>query len=360
MTVSQITKESVLQALKQVQDPDFHKDIVTLGFVKEVTVREGKVTVVIELTTPACPFRNQMKDQAHEAVAALPGVKEVEVTMTSNVRSGELTQQEPEMLPEVKNIIAVASGKGGVGKSTVSANLALALAQTGAKVGLLDADIYGPTIPTLMGIKNPQVRQSEDHFLVPLEQYGVKIMSMGFFLPPDKAAVLRGPMLDKLLTQFLGDVAWGELDYLVIDLPPGTGDVQLSICQKIMMTGALVVSTPQDVALSVAQRAIFMFRQLNTPILGLVENMSYYLCSHCGQREEIFGTGAVKRASQDLNLPFLGEIPLATNIRACSDAGKPVVFSDPDSPQAKAFVQVAQNLAAQISIHNMTNAARPS
>jgi ATP-binding protein involved in chromosome partitioning len=239
-----------------------------------------------------------------------------------------------------------------VGKSTVSANLAVALAQSGAQVGLMDADVYGPSIPTLMGLSEKPV-SGPNQKMIPVTQYDVKIISMGFFLPEEKAVIWRGPMLDKMITQFLGGVQWGELDYLIIDLPPGTGDIQLSLCQKVPLTGAVIVSTPQDVALNVAQKAIAMFNQLNTPVLGIVENMSHYRCSHCGQRDEIFGTGGARKVSESRGLPFLGEIPLSTNIRVHSDQGKPVVLADPESEQAKAFLQVAENTAAQISIRAM-------
>jgi len=233
--------------------------------------------------------------------------------------------------------------------------LALALAQSGAKVGLMDADVYGPTIPTLLGASEKPTT-GQDNRINPVSRYGLKLMSMGFFLPEEKAAMWRGPMLDKMITQFLQGVVWGELDYLIVDLPPGTGDIQLSLCQKVPLTGAVVVSTPQDVALNVAKKAIAMFDQLNTPILGLVENMSDYICSHCGERDAIFGTGGTRSTSERLNLPFLGEIPLSKTIRECSDRGTPIVLSDPQSEQAKAFIQVAENLAAQVSIRNISGA----
>ncbi|MFQ5930485.1 MAG: Mrp/NBP35 family ATP-binding protein [Acidobacteriota bacterium] len=344
-------KLTILEALKSVRDPDLGRDIVSLGFVKDVRVCSGVAALTIELTTPACPVKDRMKEQAEQVVLSLPGIEEVNIKMTAQVRSSPSQGRGP-FLPGVKNVLPVGSGKGGVGKSTVSANVALALAQSGAKVGLMDADIYGPSIPTLMGISDKPVVGANQQIL-PVAQYGVKVISMGFFLPEDKAVIWRGPMLDKMITQFLAGVDWGELDYLVIDLPPGTGDVQLSLCQKIALTGAVVVSTPQDVALNVAQKAILMFNQLNCPILGIVENMSYYLCGHCGEREEIFGRGGAREVSERRQLPFLGEISLSTKIRVQSDLGRPVVLSDPGSLQAQAFVEVAENLAAQISIRNM-------
>ena len=343
-------KIGIVDALKSIKDPDLGRDIVSLGFVKEVKFCGGVAAVTIELTTPACPVKDQMREEARQAILALDGIDEVNVEMTARVRSS--SSESAGLLPGVKNVIPVASGKGGVGKSTVSANLAAALAQSGAQVGLMDADVYGPSIPTLMGLSEKPV-SGPNQQIIPVTQYDLKIISMGFFLPEDKAVIWRGPMLDKMITQFLGGVQWGELDYLIIDLPPGTGDIQLSLCQKVPLTGAVIVSTPQDVALNVAQKAIAMFNQLNTPVLGIVENMSHYRCSHCGQRDDIFGTGGARKVSDSKGLPFLGEIPLSTNIRVHSDQGKPVVLADPGSEQAKAFLQVAENTAAQISIRNM-------
>jgi len=345
----------VLDALRVVTDPDLGRDIVTLGFVKDVRVSDGTVGFSIELTTPAGPVRERMRQQAREAVAALPGVGGVDVTMTARVRGSPGPIKE-RLSPSVRNVIPVASGKGGVGKSTVSANLALALASTGARVGIMDADVYGPTIPTLMNVytlPKPTIEGT-----VPAEQYGVKIISMGFFLREDDAIIWRGPMLHKTVQHFLGNVLWGELDYLIVDLPPGTGDVQLTLCQAIPLTGAVVVSTPQDVALKVAQKAIAMFNQLHTPVLGIVENMASYVCPSCGARDEVFGAGGARRAAERLGVPFLGEIPLATEIRTSSDAGRPIVL-DPTSPFAKAYLGVAEKLAAQVSIRNMQRELTP-
>lgn len=344
-----------MDALRVVTDPDLGRDIVSLGFVKDVRVSDGTVGFTIELTTPACPERERMRQLAREAVSALPGVGGVDVTMTARVRGSPGAVKE-RLIPSVKNVIPVASGKGGVGKSTVSANLALALAATGARVGIMDADVYGPTIPTLMNahtLPKPTVEGT-----VPAEQYGVKIISMGFFLREDDAIIWRGPMLHKTVQHFLGNVLWGELDYLIVDLPPGTGDVQLTLCQAIPLTGAVVVSTPQDVALKVAQKAIAMFNQLNTPVLGIIENMASYVCPSCGASDEVFGSGGARRAAERLAVPFLGEIPLATEIRISSDAGRPIVL-DPTSPLAKAYLGVAEKLAAQVSIRNMQRELTP-
>jgi ATP-binding protein involved in chromosome partitioning len=344
-----IDEHSVLNALRMVRDPDLGRDIVALGFVKDVKICGGAVSFTIELTTPACPVREQMRAQARAAVAALPGVETVEVRLTSQVRTGAARQGG--LLPAgIRNVVPVASGKGGVGKSTVAANLALALAHTGARVGMMDADAYGPSQPTILGKTDPPVRRSDGRLEPPIA-HGVKTISMGYFLKPDEVTLWRGPMLHKMIEQFFGGVAWGELDYLIVDLPPGTGDVQLSLCQAIPLTGAVVVTTPQDVALNVAKKAIFMFHRLNTPILGLVENMAYYVCPHCGSRDDVFGAGGGRRCAEQLEIPFLGEIPLLTSIRTTSDAGIPIVVAQPDSPGAQAFRIVAENLAAQISIH---------
>jgi ATP-binding protein involved in chromosome partitioning len=348
--VSETVSEAVvLNALRRIEDPDLHRDIVTLGFVKDLQLKNGDVSFKIELTTPACPVRDKLKADAEHAVRDIAGVKSVSVEMTAQVRTTP-GQVKEKLIPGVKNVIPVASGKGGVGKSTVSANLALALARMGAKVGLMDADVYGPSIPLIMGVKD-QPREDGDK-VVPAMRSGVKVISMGFFIREDQAVIWRGPMLAKMIEQFLGGVSWGELDYLIVDLPPGTGDIQLSLCQRIPLTGAAVVTTPQDVALRVAEKAIIMFRQLNTPVLGIIENMSYFICKH-GERENIFGEGGGKRASERLNIPFLGELPLSTAVRVASDNGNPTVLSSPESVEGKAFLKVAENLAAQISIRGL-------
>ena len=348
-----VTQEQILKALAQVNDPDLHQDIVSLGFVKNVKVENGAVALTIELTTPACPVRDQMKEQAAQVVRALPGVTQVVIAMTSQVRASIPSQTRGSaLIPTIKNVVAVASGKGGVGKSTVSANLALALAKTGAKVGLMDADVYGPSIPTILGITTaPEL--TPERRIIPVERHSLKVISMAFFMKPEEAVIWRGPMLHKTVEQFLGSVEWGSLDYLIVDLPPGTGDVQLSLCQLIPLTGAVIVSTPQDVALNVAQKAIAMFKKLNAPILGIIENMSAYVCPHCGKRDEIFGSGGARQIAERLGISFLGEIPLATTIRETSDAGTPIVLADPNAPAARAFTTLAEQLAAQVSIRAM-------
>ena len=338
--------QDILKALSTVQDPVQKRDLVSLGYIKDLIVERGKVHFRIQLPVPPGRMRDEMQKQAQQAVSQLSGVSSVEVLMTSLVQKSQATTKGPtptptqsarSLIPTVRHVIPVASGKGGVGKSTVSVNLALALAHEGARVGMMDADVYGPTVPTLLGItEQPQVL--EDNRLVPLEKHGLKVMSMGFFIKEGEAIVWRGPMLHKTMEQFLGGVVWGDLDYLIIDLPPGTGDIQLSLCQIIPMTGAVIVSTPQDVALNVATKAIFMFNKLNCPVLGIIENMS----------GEIFGSGGAKKVAEKLGFPFLGEIPLATELRLTSDEGKPIVVSNPNSPLSQAFLQVAKNLANQI------------
>lgn len=345
-----VNQEQVLDALRNVVDPDLHRDIVTLGFVQDLKVHDNRVSFTLKLTTPACPVKDELKQQAEESVRALPGVEAVAVEMSSEVRAhGGATGKG--MIPGIRNVIPVASGKGGVGKSTVSANLAVALSLTGARVGLMDADVYGPSIPTIMGVtENPQ---PGGRGIRPVEAYGVPVISAGFFVRPDQAVVWRGPMLAKMIEQFLGQVEWGELDYLIVDLPPGTGDVQLTLCQRIPLTGAVIVTTPQPVAINVAEKAIIMFQQLKTPVLGIIENMSYWESRKTGEREYIFGSGGAEKAAEKWDFPVLGKIPLATTIRETSDSGRPIVLEDPDSPAAAAFTHVAKNLAAQVSIRNM-------
>ena len=301
-----IAPEDIRAALSQIKDPDLGRDIVTLGFVKDLQIDGENVSFAIELTTPACPVRDQMKEEAHRAVLSLPGVTNVEVEMTSKVR-GTQSEQKDELIPLVKNVVPVASGKGGVGKSTVSANLAVALAQLGARVGLMDADVYGPSIPTIMGATAPPTaRERHDRSRPPLRRQD---RVDGLLRAERRGHHLAGPMLAKVIDKFLGGVEWGELDYLLVDLPPGTGDVQLSLCQKIPLTGAAVVSTPQDLAFNVAEKAIFMFTKLRTPVLGLVENMSGFECRHCGHREEIFGSGGARRFAAASGSPSWARSP---------------------------------------------------
>ena len=344
-----VTKEQVLSALRDVQDPDLHKDIVTLGFVKDVQIEGGEVDFTVELTTPACPVKDQLKTEAEEKVAALDGVTAARAKMTASVSTrGGFGKQG---IPGVRNILAVGAGKGGVGKTTTSVNLAVALAQQGARVGLLDGDVYGPNTPQMLGISSAP-EMVGDKGIKPPEAYGIKVISMGMLVPPDQPVIWRGPMLHGAIQQFMRDVLWGELDYLVVDLPPGTGDVALSMAQSVPMSGAVVVTTPQGVAVSDVRKAVGMFRQLNIPILGVIENMSYFVCSHCDERTEIFGTGGGKRMGEELDIPFLGEVPIDTRVRSGGDEGKPIVDAAPDAPAAQAFVSLSSRVAAQVSIQN--------
>ena len=345
-----VTKEQVLSALRNVQDPDLHKDIVTLGFVKEVEVKGGEVDFTVELTTPACPVKDQMKAEAEALVAALPGVTAARAKMTANVstRGGFGRQQ----IPGIRNIVAVGAGKGGVGKSTTSVNLAVALAMKGARVGLLDGDVYGPNIPQMLGCTGTPAVDGEKR-IVPPEAHGIKVISMGMLVPADQPIIWRGPMLHGAVQQFMRDVAWGELDYLIVDLPPGTGDVALSMAQSVPMAGAVVVTTPQGVSVSDVTKAVGMFRQLNIPVLGVVENMSYFVCGHCQERTEIFGNGRGRKMAEAKQIPFLGEVPIDTRVRSGGDEGLPIVSSAPDAPAAQAFASVASQVAAQVSIQNL-------
>ena len=341
-----ISEEKILNALRTVIDPDLKRDVVSLGFIKDLKIEGGRVSFNLELTTPACPLKAQLKTAAEEAVKTVEGVTEAHVEITSNV-SAHRVQGREEMLPAVKNIVAIASGKGGVGKSTVSVSLAVALAGSGAKVGLLDTDIYGPSIPIMMGVtERPEIKGEK---LIPIIKYGVSLMSIGFLIAEDTPLIWRGPMVMKAVEQLLTDVEWGELDYLLVDLPPGTGDVQLTLAQKVPLSGTVIVTTPQDVALLDVVRGIAMFNKLNVPVLGVIENMSFFLCPHCGERTDIFSHGGGEAAAKKLGVPFLGEVPIDLKIRAGGDAGRPILVDDPESPQSKVFIRIGEQLAARIS-----------
>jgi ATP-binding protein involved in chromosome partitioning len=345
-----IDQNRVLEALKAVQDPDLHKDIVKLGFVKNLVIDGSRVAFTIELTTPACPVKDQMKEQARAVVAALPGVSSVEITMTAQVRAAVPPDLSRAPIPGVKNVIAVGAGKGGVGKSTVAVNLALALAQTGVRVGLIDADIYGPNVPMMLGLKAQLGTDGEK--IVPAEQYGLQVVSMGFLTSDDAPVIWRGPMLHGVIKQFFHDVRWKDLDYLIVDMPPGTGDVALSLSQTAYVAGAIVVTTPQQVSLSDSRRAVAMYQKLNIPILGLIENMSHFVCPSCLHESDIFGRGGAGRAAEEMQIPFLGSIPIYEPIRIGGDTGVPLVLSDPRSPAAAAFHSTAERTAAQVSIQS--------
>src|SRR2546428_3954849 len=340
-----------LDALRQVNDPDLHKDIVTLGFIKDLNIDGGNISFRIVLTTPACPVRDEMKNAAHELVTAIPGVQSVNVTMDAEVPKGRGLGDKVSV-PGVKNIIAISSGKGGVGKSTVAVNLAVSLAQDGARVGLMDADVYGPNVPIMLGVSaaRPEV---DGNRLIPIEAHGVRLMSMAVLQPGDKPMIVRGPILHGLVKQFLSDVKWGELDYLIVDMPPGTGDVQLSLAQLVPVQGAVLVTTPQDVAVADVRRALRMFETVAVPVLGIVENMSYFIAPDTGTRYNIFGEGGGQKLADTYHVPFLGAIPLGMDVREGGDNGVPVVVSHPDSPQAKGFRSVAEEVARQVSIEAM-------
>ena len=347
MTVA--NEQDVLKALEQVEDPDLHRNIVSLGFVQDIRIENGRVDLRIVLTTPACPVREEMQTQAEELLKALPDVSEVNVEMDAEVRSNQpMGNARP--VEGVRNIIAVASNKGGVGKTTVSVNLAVALAKQGARVGLLDADVTGPNVPIMMGFKAGFMAEGEKaQGLGTVDKYGVKLISLGFVLPRLSPVAWRGPMVGTAVRQLLHDIQWGELDYLLIDLPPGTSDASMSMAQEAPISGVVIVSTPADVAWEDAGKAVAMFDKLNVPVFGVIENMSYFNCPHCDERSEIFGHGGGRKAAEELGLEFLGEIPLDIKTREGADSGVPITESEPDSPQAQAFLRVAEQVAARCS-----------
>ncbi len=343
-----ITEQQVLEALSHVQEPELHRDLVTLKMIKDIRIQDDTVNFTVVLTTPACPLRTQIESESKAAVAAL-GAQQVNIKWDANVPSDSRIMGKLNI--PVRSTIAIASGKGGVGKSTVAVNLAVALAQAGAQVGLMDADIYGPNIPIMMGVTGQPMAKNEK--IIPMEAHGVKLMSMGFLVSPEQAVIWRGPMLHSAIRQFLSDVDWGPLDYLVIDLPPGTGDAQLTLIQSVPVTGGVIVATPQDVALADVVRGVMMFRKLQVPVLGVVENMSYFVCPHCGERTDIFAHGGAQKMAQKYEVPFLGEIPLDVTIRIGGDTGVPITVSQPYSPYAQAFRQFAEKVAAAVSVLNV-------
>ena len=350
MTISQggINESAVLDALKVVQDPDLHRDIVSLGFVKQVSIDGEMVSVVIELTTPACPVKDQMRQQAETVLRQLPGVEKVYVEMTANVRSASSPDEGRAAIPGVKNIIAVGAGKGGVGKTTVSVNLACALAQHGSRVGLLDGDIYGPNVPIMLGVQTQL--ETDGKKIVPAERYGIRVVSIGFLTQDEAPVIWRGPMLHGVIQQFFREVNWGDLDYLIIDMPPGTGDVALSLSQTVPVSGAVAVTTPQTVSLADTRRAIRMYQKLNIPVLGLLENMSHFVCPDCNHESDIFGKGGGELLAEQMKVPYLGQIPLYEPIRVGGDQGTPIVMTEPESPAGQALIDSAARLAAQVSI----------
>lgn len=346
-----VSEQSVLDALREIQDPDLHKDIVTLGFIRDLKIDGGNVSFRIVLTTPACPVKEQMEGAANELVSAMPGVTSVKVTMDAEVPKGRGIGEKI-AVDGVRNIIAVSSGKGGVGKSTVAVNIAVSLARDGARVGIMDADVYGPNVPLMLGVGN--VRPEVDgNKLIPINAHGVRLMSMALLQPGDKPMIVRGPILHGLVKQFLSDVLWGELDYLIVDMPPGTGDVQLSLAQLVPVQGAVLVTTPQEVAVMDVRRALRMFETVAVPVLGVVENMSYFVAPDTGNRYNIFGEGGGEKLADQYGVPFLGAVPMGMDVREGGDHGVPIVVSQPDSPQALAFKHVAEEIARQVSIEAM-------
>lgn len=354
-----LSESSVLEALRIVQDPDLHRDIVTLGFVKNVVITGGHVAFKVELTTPACPVKDLLRDQAHAAVRALPGVTSVAVEMTAQVRAVGRPEAGRAAVDGVKNIIAVGAGKGGVGKTTVAVNLAVALAKAGSRVALLDGDMYGPNVPIMLGFEKDRRLEQDGAKIVPAERYGVQAVSMGFLTTDDAPVIWRGPMLHGAIQQFFRDVKWTDVDYLIVDMPPGTGDVALSLSQTVPVAGAVVVTTPQTVSVADTRRAVKMYQKLNIPVIGVIENMSYFACSGCGKEADIFGKGGGEALAAEMGIPFLGSIPLSEPVRTGGDAGTPVVLSAPESPAALALTSAANRVAQQVSIASYARKAIP-
>lgn len=347
--MSLVTQEQVLAALSNVQEPELHRDLVSLNMIKDIVINNEEVSFTVQLTTPACPLRGRIQSEAKSAVMQIAGVSKVKVNLSSQIKADGLDRSVLGL--SIKNAIAVASGKGGVGKSTVSVNLAISLAKCGAKVGLLDADIYGPNVPTMMGVDHLPPASGEK--MVPAEVFGVKLMSIGFLVKPGQPLIWRGPMLHSAIRQFLADVEWGDLDYLIIDLPPGTGDAQLSLAQSIALSGVVIVTLPQAVSLEDANRGLQMFKVLNVPILGVVENMSYLELPD-GTRMDVFGNGGGETLAKEADVPFLGTIPMDPDVRKGGDAGSPIVISLPESASAKALSSIAEKVAASLSVAAMT------
>jgi len=343
MAEQQVSRQSVMEALGRVMDPELGKDLVTLGMIKDLEITDSRVKFTINLTTPACPLKNEIRQDAHQAVQAVAGVSEVEIEMGAEVPFGQKKSDRS----DIRNVVAIASGKGGVGKSTVAVNVAVSLAGSGARVGLLDADIYGPNIPTMMGVD--KIQETRDEKIVPPEAHCVKVMSIGFLVKPEQALIWRGPMLHSAIKQFINDVEWGELDYLVIDLPPGTGDVQLSLCQTLELQGGVIVTLPQEVSLDDARRGMNMFQELDVPILGVVENMSFLETSE-GEMMDIFGSGGGEKLAKETGVAFLGSIPIDPQVRKGGDSGIPVVISHPEAPVSKALQEVTEQIASRVSV----------
>jgi ATP-binding protein involved in chromosome partitioning len=354
----QVEQAAVLEALTVVRDPDLNRDIVSLGFIKDLAIQGGRVAFTIELTTPACPVKEQMRDQARAAVERVPGVSRVDVQMSARVREAVGADGPRQPVPGVKNVIAVGAGKGGVGKTTLAVNLALALAKCGSKVGMIDGDIYGPNVPLMLGLKTQLTTDGEK--ILPAEKYGLQIISMGFMTTDDAPIIWRGPMLHGAVQQFFREARWLDLDYLIVDMPPGTGDVALSLSQTVPVAGAIVVTTPQQVSLADSRRAVAMYKKLNIPTLGIVENMSYFVCPDCRHEADIFGHGGGERLAAELGVPFLGRVPIYQPIREGGDSGVPIVISEPDAPASRAIMAAAERAAAQVSIASYARRPEPT
>jgi ATP-binding protein involved in chromosome partitioning len=340
-------EQAVLEALRKVNDPELHRSIVEIGMVKNLVVKNGDVSFDIVLTTTACPLKAQIQKEATEAAQSVEGVKEVKANISGETLAPKVPKKNP--IPGIKNIIAVSSGKGGVGKTTVSVNLACALKKRGASVGILDADIYGPNVPLMMGLKNAVINQkTPEGKMKPPENYDVKVMSMAFLVKDEQPVVWRGPLLDRVIRQFFSDTGWGELDYLIVDLPPGTGDAQLTIIEAVPVVGAVIVTTPQDVAILDSKKGLSMFKNAGIPVLGVIENMSHYVCTHCGEKAALFGEGGGKYLAELLDVPYLGDVPMNPQVRKFADEGQPIVVAEPESIQAEAFLNIAHQLTTTI------------
>lgn len=352
-----LNEASVLEALKAVRDPDLNRDIVSLKFIKNLRIDLGRVAFAIELTTPACPVKDQMREQARAVVAAIPGVTSVEIEMTAQVRTAISPDMTKAPVPGVKNIIAVGAGKGGVGKTTVAVNLAIALSQAGGRVAMIDGDIYGPNVPLMLGI-NTQLT-TDGNKIVPAEQYGIKLVSMAFLTGDDAPVIWRGPMLHGVIQQFFREVRWENIDYMIVDMPPGTGDIALSLSQTVPVSGSVVVTTPQIVSVADTRRAVRMYQKLNVPTLGLIENMSHFVCPNCRHESDIFGKGGGEALAEELSVPFLGRIPIYEPIRIGGDTGVPITVGEKGSPASEAFRYAAERLAAQLSIASYKKSVIP-
>jgi ATP-binding protein involved in chromosome partitioning len=355
----ELTKEQIIEAIRPVNDPEIGRSLVELKMIPDIEITGRDVLVHVELTTPACPLKGKIEDDVRAALAStIPSVGDVTFKFTSRVRSSGAGRSDAQPIKGVKNAIAVASGKGGVGKSTVAVNLALGFKANGLRVGVLDADIYGPSVPRMLGISG-KPSMVDKTTLRPMENYGLKCMSIGFLVPEDTPMIWRGPMVMSALQQMLRDVAWGELDVMIVDMPPGTGDAQLTMAQQVALAGAVIVSTPQDIALIDARKGLAMFEKVNVPVLGIIENMSYFLCPHCGERSDIFSHGGARREAQRLGTDFLGEIPLDLAIRETSDEGRPITMSQPDSPYAATFRDIAARVWEKVSGETPARRAAP-